>query len=227
MIDMASTHTLKIDFTLDTICPFTYLGRRKLQFAIRLAQEQDLPVTFNILYLPYDIGKNLSKAGRNKKEWYLEKTGGNEEHLLKMIEVMKSMGKEIGIDFSYEGEVANTLDTHRVIKKIQTEKLGDVEKLMDSLYLQYFEQAQHPSSKATLLTACKAAGVQDIDSMSVFIDSDALEDEVKESIVEQNMTGIDGVPAMVFEGRRRDFTLVGAKSPQEYLNTIKQVLKEL
>lgn len=224
---MASKHVLKIEFTLDTICPFTYLGRRKLQFAMRLAEEENLPVTFNINYLPFDIGKTLTKDGMNKKEWYLGKTGGNKEHLDKMIEVMTSMGREIGINFSYGGEVANTLDTHRTIMKVQREKLGDVEKLMDSLYLQYFEQEQHPSSKSTILQACKAAGVQNLDSMGDFIDSDDLEDDVKESIMEENMTGNDGVPAIMFEGRRRDFTLVGAKSPSEYLNTIKQVLKEL
>lgn len=224
---MKSSHILKIEFTLDTICPFTYLARRNLQFTIRLAQEDELPVVIEIKCLPYDIAKGLTKQGKNKKECYLEKTGGNTEYLDKMIEVMQAMGKQVGINFSYEGEVANTLDAHRVIMKVQSGKLGNVEKLMDSLYLQYFEQEKHPSSKTTLLAACEAAGVSDLSAMGDFIDSDELEEEVKDSIVEQNMTGVDGVPAIMFEGRRRDFTLVGAKSLPEYLATMNQVLKEL
>lgn len=220
------THEIRIDFTLDTICPFTYLGRRRLQIAMRLAEDDGLPATFKIVYHPFDVAKTL-RGSRNKREWYLEKNGGNVEQNEKMIEAMKAMGREIGINFSYDGEVSNTLMTHRLIMKVQKEKLGDVEKLIDSLYLQYFEQERHPASKETLVEACKAAGVKDLTAIDSFLGTDELEDEVKEAIVEQNMNGYDGVPTITFEGRRRDFTLVGAKAPIEYLNTIKQVLKEL
>lgn len=219
-----TTHTLKIEFTADFICPFCYLGRRRLQIGMRIAE---LPVVYDITYRPFDIGKSLTKAGRNKKEWYLEKNGGNEEQNEKMIEVMKAMGKEVGIAFDYGGEVANTLDAHRLIMLVQTKKLGDVEKLVDSLCKQYFEEQKHPSSKATLLAASEAAGVKDLGAIERFLESDELEDEVKEAIVEANMSGYDGVPCISFEGRRRDFNLVGARSPLEYHNTIKQVLKEL
>lgn len=224
---MTEVHELKIDFTLDTICPFTYLGRRKLQLAIMLAKDEGLPATFNIRYRPYNIAKSVSKSGRNKMDWYVDKNGGSREQTEKMVEAMKSMGRQIGIDFSYGGDVANTIDTHRVIRKVQDEKLGDVEALMDSLYKQYFEQEQNPASVSTLLTACKAAGVRDIDGIERFIGTDDLEDEVKEEILEQNINGVEGVPHINFEGRRRDFTLVGAKEPIEYYNTMKQVLKEM
>ena len=161
-------------------------------------------------------------------QWYIEKNGGNEEQTRKMVDAMKALGKEIGINFSYGGDVANTLDAHRLIMKIQKEQLGDVEHLMDSLYLQYFEQEQNPSALSTLLKASEAAGVADLASIERFLATDALEDDVKEAIMEQNInSGGDGVPYVSFEGRRRDFTLVGAKSPEEYLSTIKQVLKEL
>lgn len=224
---MTEIHTLKIEFTLDTICPFTYLGRKKLQLAMRLARDETLPLDFAITYKPFDIAKNVPKTGINKMDWYVEKNGGSNEQCEKMVEAMKAMGREVGIAFSYGGEVANTLDAHRVIMKVQNEKLGNVEALMDSLYTQYFEQEANPASESTLLKACEAAGLANLDDIKSFIHTDELEDEVKESIVEQRMNAGDGVPCVVMEGYRRDFTLVGAKEPIEYLNTMKQVLKEL
>ncbi|CCG82632.1 Predicted protein [Taphrina deformans PYCC 5710] len=224
---MAEPYKLKIHFTLDTICPFTYLGRRRLQLAIKLAKDEELPLVFDIDYRPYDIAKKLPrKSGVSKRDFYLEKNGGNIAQLDRMVDAMRQMGHEIGIDFSYGGEISNTLDAHRVIMKVQSQKLGDVEALMDSLYKQYFEQEQPPASTSTLLKACEAAGVRDLDSIRSFIDFDELEDEVKEAIVEQNINNSEGVPCIEFEGYRRDFTLVGAKDPIEYLNTMKQVLKE-
>ena len=44
---------------------------------------------------------------------------------------------------------------------------------------------------------------------------------------EQTGNGVDSVPYVVFEGRRRDFTLVGAKEVDEYVKTLEQVAKEV
>lgn len=50
--------------------------------------------------------------------------------------------------------------------------------------------------------------------------------DVKREIQEQAGNGVDSVPYIVFEGRRRDFTLVGAKEVDEYVKTLEQVVKE-
>ena len=50
--------------------------------------------------------------------------------------------------------------------------------------------------------------------------------EVKMAIREQAQNGIDAVPYVVFEGKRRDFTLVGAKDVGEYWKTMDAIVKE-
>ncbi len=97
---------------------------------------------------------------------------------------------------------------------------------MDNLYRLYFEEEKHPSSKETLLEAAKFAGL-DLAKVEKFIDSDDLEEETKEDIQEQGINGIDAVPSVNIEGKRRDFTLQGAKDVQVYVNTFQQLLKEL
>ena len=95
-----------------------------------------------------------------------------------------------------------------------------------ALYAQYFTLAAHPSSASTLLTAATEAGVSE-DEAKAFIEdeSEGLMD-VKMLIREQASNGVDSVPYIVFEGKRRDFTLEGAREVGEYLKTMESVAKE-
>lgn len=141
--------------------------------------------------------------------------------------LMTAYGVSEGINFTFHGVVANTLQAHRVIQHYQEEKGGETaEKIVTSLYRQYFEEEKHPSSKETLLTATTEAGIDEKDA-DAFIDdeSDGLMD-VKMLIREQAGNGVDSVPYIVVEGKRRDFTLVGAKEVKEYVKALEQCIKE-
>lgn len=97
---------------------------------------------------------------------------------------------------------------------------------LTALYHQYFESAQHPSSTATLLTAATAAGIPEADAEAFIGDEYEGLQDVKMLIREQAGNGIDSVPYVVVEGKRRDFTLEGAKEVAEYLKALEQVAKE-
>ena len=119
------------------------------------------------------------------------------------------------------------MDAHRLIQHCQ-ETMGPeaANKIVDSLYSQFFELAAHPSSMETLLVAALAGGVSSHDAES-FI-SDEYEDliETKMLIREQASNGIDSVPYVVIEGKKRDFTLEGAKEVGEYIKVFESVAKE-
>ncbi|KAL9002624.1 MAG: hypothetical protein Q9188_004459 [Gyalolechia gomerana] len=73
---------------------------------------------------------------------------------------MRTYGKQVRIEFDLHGTVANTLDAHRLIRHYQRELGPEVaEKIVDSLYGQYFTQQPHPSAPETLLKAATAAGI--------------------------------------------------------------------
>lgn len=103
--------------------------------------------------------------------------------------------------------------------------------LAAALYAQYFEQAQSPAARATLRTAATAAGIDPADA-EAFIDSidpegyDEATREVKAMIREQAGNGVDSVPYVVFEGKRRDLTLIGAKDVGEYVKAMEQIVNE-
>jgi len=95
-----------------------------------------------------------------------------------------------------------------------------------ALYEQYFTLNHHPSSRETLLTATRAAGIPDKEAEAVVGDREEGLQEVKMLIREQQGNGVDAVPYIVLEGRRRDFTLEGAKEVADYVKTLEMIVKE-
>jgi predicted DsbA family dithiol-disulfide isomerase len=221
-----------VSFTLDTICPWTYLAYRRLTTALTKYADAnpDGPVAFHLKFMPYQLYPDASKDGEGKYEWYKrEKYRDSEELMNKYMIIMSAYGRacEPPIEFRFGGTMANTLDAHRVIQHFQEEK-GEVvaRKIVDSLYSQYFENERHPSADDTLLTACKDAGLDEAASRAFIDDSQEGLQDVKMLVREQARNGIDAVPHVVFEGKRRDLTLTGAKEIAEYLKTMEQIAKE-
>lgn len=95
-----------------------------------------------------------------------------------------------------------------------------------ALYTQYFTGAAHPSSYVTLLKAALDGGIPQPDA-EAFI-SDEMEGlaETRMLIREQASNGVDSVPYIMIEGKRRDFSLEGAKEVPEYLKILENVVKE-
>jgi predicted DsbA family dithiol-disulfide isomerase len=104
---------------------------------------------------------------------------------------------------------------------------------VESLYRQYFEEERHPSSRETLLRAATDAGF-DVGEAENIVggdeEDDAADEEglqsVKALIREQAGNGIDAVPYIVIEGKRRDLTLEGAKDVDAYVKALRTIIKE-
>lgn len=217
----------QIQFTLDTICPWTYLAKRRLGRALEQIPA-DAPVNFSLKYLPYQLFPEASQEGENKYQWYKRSKYGDSEEKMKMYTtLMSAYGATEGIEYKFGGTVANTLQAHRVVQHYQETKGSETaDKLVNSLYRQYFEEEKHPSSYETLLQAATEAGIPESDAKSFIEDEDEGMMEVKMLIREQAGNGIDSVPYIVIEGKRRDLTLVGCKEVEEYVKALNQVIKE-
>ena len=141
--------------------------------------------------------------------------------------VMGSYGEAEGINFKFGGTVANTLHAHRLIQHYQETKGPETaDKIVNSLYRQYFEEERHPSSDETLLRAATEAGI-DENEAKAFIENkrEGLQD-VRVMIMDQEGNQVDSVPRVKIEGKRRDFEIEGAKEVDEYVAALKKVIKE-
>lgn len=227
-------YTSTINFTFDTICPFTYLGKKRLDTALaQLAESPDANpsgTTFAYNFQPFILHEDAPEKGEDKYAWYLrEKQHGNQANMDKYTTLMSAYGVGSGIDFKHTGTIAGTLNAHRVIQYFQNEKkVGEqtVNRLVMSLYRKYFEEEQHPSSDETLLSACVEAGIPEAEAKSVVEDKSEYSMDVKRLIRQQRNNGVDAVPNVNLEGRRRDITIEGAKEVDEFLKALKQICKE-
>ncbi|KAF1918591.1 thioredoxin-like protein [Ampelomyces quisqualis] len=220
-----------ITFTLDTICPWTYIAYLRLSHALATYRETNpsSPTTFILRIAPYQLYPDFSPAGKSKYEWHLtEKYHGDTDRMDKYMAYMSALGLDEGIALNFKkGVTANTLHAHRVLHILQEEYSPSHALLaLESLYQQYFALGAHPSSPSTLLTACDAAGLGAEDARAMVEDEDRGMKGVQMAIREQTGNAVDSVPYVVFEGRRRDFTEVGAKTVDEYRKVLGQVEKE-
>jgi predicted DsbA family dithiol-disulfide isomerase len=187
----------------------TYLAKRRLHRALATLPS-DCPVTFTVVYKPYQLFPEASQEGEGKYEWYKRSKYDESEDKMQMyMALMTAYGRGEGIEYKFGGTVANTLHAHRV-----------------SLYRQYFEEEQHPSSVETLVAAAMEAGIDEKEARAFVEDEDEGLGDVKMAVREQNGNGIDSVPYIVLEGKRRDITLVGCKESDEYRRALAQIAKE-
>lgn len=131
------------------------------------------------------------------------KYNDSEDKMQKYIALMSTYGKQVGINFDFHGIVANTLDAHRLIQHYQ-ENLGPevADKLVNSLYTQYFTQRAHPSAPQTLLKAAEAAGIDRAKAEAIVSDEYEGLQETKMLLREQAGNGIDSVSPLFISMRQ-------------------------
>ena len=178
--------------------------------------------------MPYQLFPEASQEGEDKYAWYRRsKYGDSEEKMDMYVRLMTTYGKGEGIHYKFGGIVANTMHAHRLIQHFQDTKGPAVaNKIINSLYRQYFEEEQHPSNDATLLRAATEAEIDESEARAFIEDRDEGLMEVKMLVREQAGNQIDAVPHIVIEGKRRDIQLEGAKEVEEYLSALNKVIKE-
>ena len=122
------------------------------------------------------------------------KYSNSEEQMKKYTTLMSAYGVGVGIDFKFHGMVANTLSAHRLIQHFQ-EEMGPetADKIVNSLYKQYFEEEAHPAAPTTLLRAALDGGVERSTAEAFVGDDYEALPETKLLIREQASNGIEYV----------------------------------
>ncbi|RAL61306.1 hypothetical protein DID88_009442 [Monilinia fructigena] len=204
-----------ITFTFDIICPWTYLAKKRLDEALRIVRLTDAAskVNFTLKFSPYQLYPGASKEGEDKHSWYRKSRYGDSEEKMEMyIKVMTAYGKSAGINYKFGDVTGGGPET--------------ADKIVMTLYRMYFQEEKHPSSEETLLAACKEAGVDEGEARKIIRDEYEGLMDVKSMIRESESNGVDSVPVVNIEGRRRDITLTGAQDVGEYVKTLERIVKE-
>ncbi|KAK2601588.1 hypothetical protein QQS21_004823 [Conoideocrella luteorostrata] len=194
----------RIAVTSDTVCPWCYVGRRQLQKAQRLWQQEHPQDSFTVTYSPYQLNPDSpSGPGHSidKQQMYEKKFGA--ERTAMMQQRLSAVGNQLDINFKFGGKTGNTRDSHRLVQ-LAKQHGNEVElKVVDGLFAAYFEQEQDITAYETLRSVAKEAGIPAEAFEQGIVDGDEGGSEVDKAVVRARSEGVSGVPDYVIQGKYR------------------------
>ena len=168
----------------DTICPWCYIGEKNLDRAIALYQRtypggsQDV---FEFNYRPYYLDNNAPVPGIPMKERIAQKNGA--EMASGIVTRLERTGRACGIDFSFQGRIGNTKDSHRLLYFAAQKAPGVQRALIEKLFGDLFEGSSDISSQADLIRAAVATGLIE-EEVRAFLESQEGASEVDQMAAE-------------------------------------------
>ncbi|HXZ68126.1 MAG TPA: DsbA family oxidoreductase [Alphaproteobacteria bacterium] len=192
---------LTIDVISDVVCPWCFIGKRRLDAAV--AGQGDIEVT----YRPYRLDPSLPPEGMARTEYMRAKFG--DAPLTSMERRLIETGDELGIKFAFDkiARSPNTLDCHRLI--LWAASAGVQDAVVEDLFSRYFEQGADVSELAVLADVARNAGL-DPEQVLELLQGDDDRDYIESEDERARRMGIEGVPCYIVAGR---YALMGAQDP--------------
>lgn len=211
----AASAPLVVDVVSDVVCPWCYIGKRKLEAALTTLRARDPRVEPRVRWHPFQLNPDLPRAGIPRAA-YLEAKFGGKARAAEIYARVKAVGAEVGIGFDFERikQQPNTLDAHRLIAWAQ--ERGDADPLVERLFRAYFIEGRFVGDLEELVAAAILCGFPEGEARAVLA-SDALRAEVEAESREAQESGITGVPFFIFNGRT---AVAGAHDPATLLEAI-------
>lgn len=201
---MSELKPLVVDVISDVMCPWCYIGKKRLEKAIKSVPG----IAVDVRWHPYQLDPTLPPEGKDRATYLNEKFGGA-ERAEAAYERVRQAGREEGIPFAFEKiEVSpNTLDAHRLILWSRSDDLQDV--VVELLFKAYFVEGRNLAKAATLVEISAEAGMQS-DLVEQLFETDSDLAKLKRQIDQASEMGVTGVPFFIIDGR---FALAGAEDP--------------
>ncbi len=205
--------TLSIDVYSDMICPWCYLGKKRLEMA--LAEWDGGPV--QVRFLPYELNPSTPEEGIDHHA-YLGSKMGSEKALEAAHARLADLGKEVGLHYRFDlvKKIPNTFQAHRVLWF--AEKEGKDRELHDAFFKAYFTDGKDLTQAGTLVELAGSVGL-DKAKVEAFLKSDEGGKEVKESEEKAYDLGVTGVPFFVFNNQ---FAVSGAQPVSAFKQALLQ-----
>jgi predicted DsbA family dithiol-disulfide isomerase len=202
---LRSREIMQIDIYSDTICPWCFIGKRRLERA--LSQRPGLDVT--IRWRAFQLNPEMPAEGMDRASYYRRKFG-SAQAAAEVYATMAQAGREEGIDFDFPAitRTPNTFASHRLIRYA-----ADHDREMDmveQLFQAYFLRGKD-IGRPEVLTAIAVALGLDGAEVGRFLDGSDRDQEIHNEDLQARNAGITGVPCFIFNGR---YALPGAQPPE-------------
>lgn len=208
---------MKIKLFSDMVCPWCYVGKLRLDEAIKKAGMTDVDVEFKAFQLhptsPADYSMPIREFIRMA---YGPGAAGNPV----MQEQIQSAGKSVGVNFNYDiMRSCNTKKAHRLCK--WAAKYGKGAELTIEVMDGYFTKGKELNHNEDLLAMVKAVGL-DVKEAEEVLNSDQFLKEVDDDLAEARKFGISSVPFFIFDDK---FAVSGAQPVEVFVQALQETAK--
>ena len=210
---------LAIDIVSDVVCPWCFIGKRRLEDALRRLRAERPDVAPTIRWLPYFLNPDTPDSGEPYRP-FLERKFGGPEKLAQLLAQIAAAGRTAGIEFAFERiEVrANTLRAHRLIHRAQEK--GHADALVERLFAAQFLQGENVGDAAVLARLAGECGDDETAALA-YLRSKADAGAVRAQVERAQRMGVTGVPFFIFAGR---YGIGGAQPPEVLLDALRRTL---
>jgi predicted DsbA family dithiol-disulfide isomerase len=207
---------MEIEIWSDVVCPFCYLGKRRLELALA-----DFPGRgeVNLTWKSFQLHPDMKRTPGQSLERYLaERKGWSPAQIKSAHERLERAGAAVGLEYRFDkAVVADTYDAHRLIQAAQARGKGTA--MEDRLFRAYFTEGKDITDAATLEALAAEAGMERAEAAAALADKNAFAAAVRADIEEAERLGINGVPFFVFDRR---FAVSGAQDVEVFRRALGQ-----
>jgi predicted DsbA family dithiol-disulfide isomerase len=205
---------ITIEIWSDIVCPFCYVGKKKIQQVI---EKLNIENEVQIIWRSYQLDPDLpSEKAYPSLEYLMLKKNISAEQMQGMNEYLKQQGLEYGIDFQLDKSmVFNTFNAHRLLQ--WSKEFNKSSELKEAFMKAYFTDGIDLSNPDNLISAVGMVGL-DTEKAKEIINSTSYSESVNDDIYQSKTINLRGVPHFLFNDK---FFISGAQEDLVFENAIK------
>lgn len=207
------TQKMKVEIWSDVMCPFCYIGKRRLEQALsQFEHPADVEVEWKSFQLNPD---QVTDPSISVNKMLAEKKGWTEEYARQANEYVTNMAKEAGLEYNMDKAiVANSFDAHRFAHYAKEKGKGDAAE--EALFKAYFTDGKNTADHEVLASLGESIGLSAAE-IKEMLAGEQYSHDVQQDIAEAQMIGVSGVPFFVLD---RKYAVSGAQPVETFLGAL-------
>ena len=196
---------MKIDIVADTICPWCYIGKVRLDRALEMRPQNNLTMGWRA----FQLNPDMPSEGMNRRDYVRGKFGGP-DRAKAVYGSLSRAGSEEGIEFNFQKieTTPNTIHSHRLVRHAATYELQTP--VITAIYEAYFQKGQNIGELEILAQIGESVGIDRRKTLK-FLESDADTETVVAEDELARKLGVTGVPCFIVN---RKYAVSGAQSAE-------------
>jgi predicted DsbA family dithiol-disulfide isomerase len=196
---------LGIEIVHDLVCPWCYLGVRRLIRTLRRRPD----ILFDLTWRPFLLNPDMPRIGMARPDYVVRKFGG-EDRAKRLYATISEVGRLEGVPFRFDRirRTPSSVDAHRLVRYAARYTRAD--EMVEALFAAHFTDGRDIGDHDVLAAVAATYGMDAV-AVRRFLASDEETEAVHADNLRAHRLGINGVPCFVVDGNH---AIAGAQEPE-------------